>query len=178
LLDQTKFRADSISALNAELVARQAFIATRTSQISGHLGSIVQNLSTGSITSTSGFYGTRFRFIDLRINAIAGSLTKLSGLEKGESAQDQLKEANDNAGLAYASVMVAVAFRSPAINTESIHVLSATGFNIGDSVYVVSDTQAEISANIVDIDGGRIVLDKKIPEKYRQNEIARLYKVL
>lgn len=178
LLDQTKFRPDSIQTLSDELTARQSFITTRVSQISGHLGGVSQDYSTGSLNSTSGFYGSRFRFIDLRLNAVAGSLTRLKGLERGEEAQEKFKESNDNATAAYDDLMKAVAFRSPGTNTKSIHVMSASDFSVGDSVYVVSDTQSEISATIELIDGNRVVLSTSVPEKYRHTQFARLYKVL
>lgn len=177
LLDQSKFRDDSLDIIKDELTARQAFITTRISQLEGYLGDVVQDLNDGSFTPT-GFYGDRFRFIDLRLNAVGGSLTRLKGLEAGEKAQDQFKQANANAAAAYSSVLEAVAFRSPAVNSTSIHVLDASAFSPGDSVYVVSDTQAEISATIDSIDGNRVILDTPIPEKYRHTELARLYKVL
>lgn len=177
-LNQTKFRSDSILILTNEITARIAFIVLRSGQINTDLGTVVQNTSTGSISSVTGFYGTRFRFIDLRLNAIAGSLTRLKGIERGQEAQGKLKEANDNAEIAYDAIMKAVSFRSPGTNTKSIHLLNTADFSVGNAVYIVSDTQNEISATIESIDGNRIVLDKVIPEKYRHNEYARLYKVL
>lgn len=177
-LAQSKFRADALQILKDEITARQAFIATRVGQISGHLGGVNQNYSTGDINSVTGFYGKRFRFIDLRLNVIGGTLAKLKGFERGEDAQDKFKQANANASAAYASILQAVAFRSPGTNTNSIHVLDATGFSVSDSVFIVSDTQSEISATITQIDGNRVVLDKPIPEKYRHTELARLYKEL
>lgn len=177
-LNQTKFRADSILELTNLISTRTSFISTRITQLTNNLGTVNQDLATGAIISTSGLYGTRFRFIDMRLNAINGSLSKLIALENGEAAQDQIKAANNNALAAYSDILKASLFRAPATDTTSIQVMSSVDFAVSDSVYIISNTQQEIEATIVQIDGNRIVLDKKIPQKYRNTEFARIYKVL
>lgn len=177
-LNQTKFRADSLQILKDEITAREAFITNRISELETNLGSVTQDYSNGEVSAATGLYGARYRFIDMRVNALSGSLAKLKGIENGEAAQDAMKSANDNAAAAYDSLMKATAFRAPGTNTNSIHVLDPSAFSVSDSVYIISDTQQEISATITDIDNNRIVLDTKIPEKYRTSEFARLYKVL
>lgn len=174
----SKFRANELQAIKDEVAARETFIVTRQGQIEGHLGTVNQDFTSGAITGGSGFYYQRFLFIDMRLNAIAGTLGKLKGLEKGQEAQEEFQRSNDNAEIALSSIMSASAFRAPAINTASIHVLDASGFAPSDSVFIVSNTQAEISATIVSIDGNRLILDTNIPEKYRHTEGARVYKLL
>lgn len=142
------------------------------------MGTIVQDLTNGHLTTATGFYGQRMRIIDMRLNAMGGSLSKLKGLEKGQNAQNEGKNSNDNAAAVYDTVMVASAFRAPATGTNVIHVLSATGFSVGNSVYIAAENQAEISTSITAISGNTITLADRIPAKYRQNEFARLYKVL
>lgn len=174
----SKFRDFELDVLKAEITARQAFLITRKAELNINLGSINQDYNTGDILGGSGFYFKRFRFIDMRLNTMVGSLTKLRGFERGKDAQQQLQNSNNLAQGALTDTISASAFRAPATNTTSVHVLDGTLFSPSDSVYIVSDTQQEISANIVSIDGNRIVLDTKIPEKYRHTENARLYKVL
>lgn len=107
-----------------------------------------------------------------------GSLRKLEGLKLGEKAQDEAVNSNANAASVYSSVMKVSAFRAPATGISTIHVKDATGFSISDSVYVISDTQAEIPATILAVVSNAITLSVNIPVKYRQNENARIYKEL
>ncbi|MHA1675722.1 MAG: hypothetical protein ACTSU6_00935 [Candidatus Njordarchaeales archaeon] len=177
-LNPSKFRAAELDVLKTEITARTAFIPTRISQTDTNLGSITQTLATGAITATSGFYGSRFRIIDMRLNLIGGTLNKLKSIERAQDAQDELIAANDNAEIALATVMEATAFRAPAAGTGTIHVLDASAFSVSDAVYVVADDQSEISTTISVIDGDRVVLADAIPLKYRQDSGGRLYKVL
>jgi len=178
LLGPVKFRAAELQPIKDELIARQAFITARLAELNTNLGTIVQNLTDGSLTATTGFYGQRMKIINTRLNVMGGSLTKLKGLQRGQAAQGQAKDSNDNTAAVYASVMVCSAFRAPATGTATIHVLNGAGFSVGNTVYVCSDGQEEIQTTIVNVQGNTIYLADKIPQKYRQNELARLYKVL
>lgn len=178
LLNPTKFRAAELLPLKNELVARQAFITTRVSQLNSNLGTVAQDMSTGDLTTATGFYGQRMRIIDVRLNAMGGSLTKLKGLERGQSAQTEAKKSNDNAAAVYTSVMLATGLRAPATGNNTIHVLNSSGFSVGNTVYVMADNQSEIQTTITGIQGNAVTLADVIPPKYRQNEFARLYKTL
>jgi len=178
LLQPTKFRAVELGLIKTEIIARQAFITARMGQLNTNFGSITQNMATGEITAATGFYGNRFRIIDMRLNAMGGSLSKLKGLERGQDAQEQSKKSNDNASAAYASVMLATGFRAPAIGTTTIHVLNGAGFAASDAVYIAAENQQEIATTIVSVSVNTIVLSTVIPQKYRQNEFARIYKLL
>lgn len=178
LLGAVKFRAAEMLPIKNELIARQTFITTRLGQLNTNLGTIVQNLSTGALTTATGFYGQRMRIINTRLNVMGGSLTKYKGLLRGQDAQQQGKDVNTNTLLVYQSVILCSAFRAPATGQTTIHVLDGTGFSPGDTVYVAAENQAEIQTTIVSVTVNTIVLADKIPQKYRQNEFARLYKVL
>jgi len=178
LLNPTKFRAAEMQPLKDEMTARAVFIATRITQLEGYLGSVTQDINSGEITAASGFYGIRARIIDMRLNLMGGTQTKLAGFDRGQGAQQELKNSNVNAGAVYKSIVTSSSFRSPSTGIESVHVLDATGFNPGDSVWVVSNSQNEILTTIVSIDGNRIVLATKIPKKYRETDLARVYKEL
>ena len=177
----TKLATTDFQALKDELAARTSFVSTRSSELVSdtYLGAINQDFAgSGSIVAATGLFGKRFRIIDMRLNLMAGSLNKLKGLEKGQAAQEELKGSNDSAAIALTSVMSASAFRAPASNTKTIHVLDGSLFAASDSVYVVANTQAEIAATIVSVSTNTVVLDVSIPKKYRQNDGARLYKIL
>lgn len=174
----SKFRASELQVLKDELAARSAFILIRQPQIEGYLGTVTQDLSSGQITGGTGFYHRRALIIDMRLNAMAGTLSKLSAQEKGQAAQADLQASNGNAQTALTSIMYATPFKAPATNITSIHVADASGFSVSDSIYVVSDTQSELAATIEQIDGNRLVLDITVPAKYRHTEGARAYKLL
>lgn len=176
----TKLAIADLQALKDEIADRTAFQTTRSAELISdtYLGGISQDLNSGEIVSATGLYGTRFRIIDMRLNLMAGSLNKVFGLEKGQAAQEELKNSNGSAAIALASVISASAFRAPASGTSTIHVLDGSLFSVSDSAYVVANTQEEISVTILGVSGNTIFLDKKIPKKYRQNDGARLYKVL
>lgn len=177
-LDPTKYRTAELQVLKDAIASREGFLTTRVNQILGHLGSIDQNFTTGAINSATGFYGDRFKLINIRLNLIGGSLTKLNGLQGSQDAQDQLKDSNNNALQAYSSVILVTPFIAPASGIATIHVKDTTGFSLSDSVFVVSNDRAEISATISGISGNAVILSTAIPKNYRQDEGARLYKVL
>lgn len=178
LLDPTKFRAGELAVLKNEITARTAYIATRINQLNTVLGTISQDVSSGNILSSSGFYGDRMGILNLRLNLMNGSLRKIESLKLAEKSQDEAINSNANAASVYSSVLKVVAFRAPATNITTIHVKDATGFSVSDNVYIASDNQAEISTTIVSISGNAVTLAIAIPEKYRQNENARMYKEL
>lgn len=177
-LNPSKFRAGELDILKAEITARQAFIATRVAQLDANLGTIVYDPLNGRILSATGFFGIRFRYTDLRLNLMSGSLSAVKAAENGQNAQDELKASNDNAELAYSGVLTVTVFKAPAVGTGVIHVKDASGFSVLDSVYIVANEQTEISATISSISGNIVYLDTQIPKNYRQDNGARLYKVL
>jgi hypothetical protein len=177
-LNPTKFRAAELQPLKDEIAARGVFLTTRIGQVDTTLGGVNQNFTTGEIVSTTGFYGERFRFIDMRLNLMGGSLSKLIGIQRGQDAQEEAKQANANASAALSSVIEATIFTAPGTGNPNIHVKDIGSFSVSDNVYVVADKQLEISATIVDINGNRVTLDTKVPKKYRETDFARLYKVL
>ena len=176
-LDPTKYRAAELDTLKAEITARQSFLTTRIAQVVAYLGSVTQD-SGGIITAADGLYGDRFRIVDLRLNLMSGSLSEAKGYEQGKNAQNELKASNVNAELAYDGVMKAILFMAPAAGTGTIHVMSAVDFSATDSVYICAEDQSEIAATIDSIDGNIIYLSVDIPKKYRQDALARMYKVI
>lgn len=177
LLGAVKFRAAELNTIKTEITDRVAYNTTRIGQLNTNLGGVTQNAS-GAITAATGLYGVRFNIINLRLNLMNGSMRKVEGIKLGQKAQDEGIASNASAASVYSSVMTCSPFRAPAQGNEFVHVKNAAGFTMGDSVYVVTDTQAEIATTILAVSGNMITLATKIPEKYRQNESARIYKIL
>lgn len=177
-LSATKFRATDLQYIKDEITARESYVSSRISELDTYLGGITQDFGTGSISATSGLYGSRFRLIETRLNVMNGSLTAKTGLERAQGAQDQLKNSNSNTQAAYSTVMVATAFMAPAGGTSVIHVLDASGFSVSDSIYVVSDVQPEISGTISNIVGNSVYLSIVVSKNYQESDNARLYKLL
>lgn len=184
IIDYNNAISDFNSAIGSPAAAQTAlddrapFRATRKAQINATLGTINQNLSTGEVTGGSGFYFERFGFIILRLDLLGGSLIEQVGIERGISAQNAQKNFNNSAKTTYLGVMYASRFRSPAANTGTLHLIDASGFSPGDSVYVVAENQQEIQATVNNVSGNAIFLDTNIPQKYTHENLGRVYKEL
>jgi hypothetical protein len=178
LLAPTKLHSAQLNALQLALTNRLSFIDTRISQLNTVLGTIVQNLSDGSITSSSGLYGERYSFMNLRLNTLGGSLIQLNSLNNSSSAQDQIVANLRNTQAVYATVIKASAFAASANNTNTINIKDIGVFSPGDTVYVVSATQPEILRAVKSVNGKAITLNDSVSQKYLNTDSARIYKVL
>jgi hypothetical protein len=178
LLQTTKFRTDVFNTLKNEIIARLAFIETRKTQIQTNLGSIVQDTSNGHITSSSGLYGERFSFIDLRINLVSGTLRKLESLKLGQKAQDESIVFNQMAETAYSAVMFASLLSSPSTGDDKLHLKDASAISVGDTVYIVADEQQEVELSVVSKTNNMLQLNQSISLKYRLDNNSRIYKIL
>lgn len=177
--EPSKLRADELQEIKDEITARGSFISTRISQITANLGSVGQDLSTGALNASgSGFYDERFKVINVRLNLLGGSLNKLRGTQRGAQAQDDIKATNDNVISFYASKIKSTKFKAPASNTNTIHVINASDFAPGDSVYIIADKQQELSGTVLTISGNTMTFDFTIPEKYTHINFGRVYKTL
>lgn len=175
----SKLRSIELQVLKDEITDRQSFITTRISQLNTNLGTVGQDLSTGEINNSgSGLYDDRFKSINIRLNLLGGSLNKKLSTENGKAAQDALKATNDAAADLYQSVMKVSIFVAPASNNGTIHVENASEFSIGDTIYVVAESQSELTGTISNIDGNTVFLDISIPEKYTHENRSRLYKLV
>lgn len=178
LLPETKYRVDGLTVLKNAIAQRSIDITNRISSLStAYLGSVAQ-ANDGTITSATGLYGSRFRFIDLRLNLMSGTLNTLLSIDAGKAAQDQSILSNNSAQLAYSDIIKASIFSAPSIGTANIHIKDASVFSVSDNVYVVADGQNEIVASISVITGNMVTLNVTIPVKYRDSSFARVYKVL
>ena len=177
LLGPTKLRATELNALKAAFTARSTFVSSRITQLQGYFGTLSQNLSTGDVTG-SGLYYERYQFLKLRLNLLGGSLTALKGFERAVTAQDEQKTSIADAKSTYSSVMVCSALAAPANGTKYLTLKSAEGLSVGDSIFIVTDTQEEIVRGIQQIDGNRLLLNQEVSPRYLESDFGRVYKLL
>lgn len=175
LLGSTRLQAAELAAIKSALQTRQAFVSSRVSEINTNLGTVTQNISTGSSTG-SGLYFERWQMIELRLNMVGGTAVLLASLDAGLQGQTEMKERLDLAKTTYESVLTCSLLSAPTSGTRVVHVENPADFIVGDIVYLISDTQEELTRNIEAISGSALTLGQPIPAKYRPAEFARLYK--
>jgi hypothetical protein len=177
---QTKMQPTTLQILKNELTARSAYVVTRKDQLSGgnYLGSITQDMSTGSITAIQGLYGERMLFIDMRINAVGGTLSEVVAFSMSKTSQNEIKKSIEIATQGIGLVMKATKAAAPGIDTKFMNFESLSGFSVGDRVYLVADDQEELSGSIEEINGNRAKLTFSVPKKYTTSNNTRIYKLL
>lgn len=174
-LAPTKGYDTQIQALKTALQTRLIACTNRETQINTYLGSVIQDINTGSITSTSGFYGERAKILDLRLNLLGGSLSTYISSLKSTDAVSQQKSTTLNAQDVYSSVLKTTKLKAPSNGTSFIHVNDITGYSVGQTVFLVSDSQQEVELTIEQITGTMIKVNKNIPPTYRPSDNARFY---
>jgi hypothetical protein len=112
----------------------------------------------------------------LRLNFFGGSLIAFKGFEKAIQAQDALKDQIDLAKDTYSNLLTASILSAPSNGTKVLHLKSIGDLAQGDKIFLVSDTQEELSFKIASVQGNRITVDREVPAKYRPAEFARVYK--
>lgn len=170
--------SSNVSLAQSALNNRAPIRDNRKNEINDILGNIVQDFSTGFVTGGNGFYYERFKFIQLRLDLLSGSLPQKVGIERGISAQNAQKLFNTNSEQTYSTLVATTRFMAPASNTGTLHIKDGSIFSEGDQVFVVAENQEELVGNILSIDGNTIFLDIKIPQKYTHENLGRVYKVL
>jgi hypothetical protein len=171
-----KLDGTGILVLTNETAARLLFIPTRIAQIDARLGTVSQNLD-GTIASFSGLYGARYINVDSRINLADGTLSKQVGAELAKRVQTETI-ANNNNYKTYleTSVLRATKFTANANGTNIVPVSEVTGLSVTDTIYVVSETQAELTGTITAINGLNVTLSFTVPATFTTSDIARLIK--
>lgn len=181
-----KFDNGSITSLLGHVTSRTAQFASRISQIDAALGSVVDN---GNGTFTFGIteediYYQRYRLLNARINRAYGSLTRSVRLSSSNSILGELI-ANDTfmaetyhvAPDVTSNRMIATKFTKDSDGTNLIEVESISDFATGDVVYIISESQSEITASISFVAQNIITLNINVPLGYNKSELARIYKV-
>jgi hypothetical protein len=171
--------SSDLTALQTAVTTRNTFLTTRVSQLNTVLGSITQDLVTnGNITASSGLYGARYSYLQLRLNALSGSLTVLASLQVAYNAQTNIIANIESTNSTYFSILPTSAFQANANGTQFISLINVSFLNPGDTVYVMADNQIEMQMAIKTVTGNSITLNGPIPAKYTVSSNARLYKDL
>lgn len=176
LLAPTKLHSAQLSALQTALNNRLSFVTTRTGQLNTILGSISQNLSTGELSGGSGLYKKRYDFLTLRLNALGGSLTQLTGLQTATNAQDSIKANIISTKDTYFSILPTSMFKSAGNGTATVHLVDASFLSPGDTVFIYAEGQQELLRAVKSVNGNTVELNDIVPVKYRTIDKARLYK--
>src|ERR1035437_320309 len=178
LMPHPQLYSVNLAAFSAAVTARAAFVVTRTAQLNANLGTIVQDMTTGIVTSSSGLYGQRYSFLALRLNALNGSLTILASLMVAYSAQTNIIASIKATAATYYSILPTSGFQSNANGTPFISLVDVSFIHVGDSVYVMADNQVEMSMAIKTILGNAVTLNGPVPAKYTTSSNVRLYRDL
>lgn len=178
LLAPTKAYTTQLNTLKAAITARSSQITTRLGEVTGYLGGVTQDPSSGDITGGSGFYLSRAKAMNLRLHAMGGSLSALKGADKSIAALDQFSKNKDDAVAVYQTAMVATLLRAPANGTDKIHVKDATNFAVGNQIFIITDSQPELSRTIQAISGTMFTLDQPVSQIYKESGFGRVYKLL
>lgn len=176
---QTKMQPTTLQLLKDRLTQRLVFANARKDQLTTtYLGSITQDMSEGEIYSTTGLYGERMLFLDMRINASGGTLTEVVSFSNSKGAQEKTKKSINIATQGAGLVMKATKASAPGIDTFYMNFEDLSGFAVGDSVYLVADDQEELLGKIQEIIGNRAKLSFSVPKKYTTINNTRIYKIL
>lgn len=171
-----KLDGTGLAILTNETAARLVYIATRITEVNTRLGSLTQNPD-GTLSSPSGLYFARYINIDSRINLATGTLSKQVGIELAIRVQNEtITNNNDYKTYLDGNVLRATKLTANANGTDTIAVADITGLSVSDTVYVVSETQTELTGTITAINGLNVTLSFTVPATFTVGDIARLLK--
>lgn len=177
LLAPTKLHSTQLATLHAALSARLTFTTTRIAQLNTVLGSISQNISDGTVTS-SGLYGERFGFLALRLHILTGSLIQLNGLLNTTNAQTAIAASIAQNRDTYYGILPTSALQAPGNGTATISLVDVSFLSVGDIIHMVADNQPEITRGIKSINVNSVVLSDVVPPQISPATNGRLYKDL
>lgn len=175
--DDSKFTDLRFGFITSEITARQSFTTTRLSQISTALGSITQ-AGDGSV-SGSGMYKLRYDQLNNRINLVGGPLTGYWQKDMASNALEEISETKNSQLDTFTSKMKAALLANTAKGTQKIQVTSTADFLAGQTVYVVSETQAELTGTIASVDSAQqLTLSFIVPATYTIGDKARILRIV
>lgn len=176
LLAPTQLHSTQLSVLQSVLNARSTFLSgTRVSQLNTNLGTVTQNITNG-VFSGSGFYLTRFIYMNLRLNLLSGSLISVVNDQQSIGAQTQMISNLKSQVSVYESICPTTLLSSSGNGTPIISVVDISAFSAGQTVYIMSSSQIELQFAIKSINGNSIQLSSPLPTKYTTLDQVRFYR--
>ena len=173
-LPLSKGRFSELNKLDTALRARDLEITTRSNQIDTKLGTVTQDPK-GNILTSTGFYGERAVALNIRLNAIGGSLTVF--LQNGlgvEALGEQKKIALDTESFLRQTLEVSE-LTAHANGTGFLFLSTPTNFNVGQNVFVCANDQDEIPVKILEKTSTYIRVEPSISPKYKITNKTRVY---
>jgi len=171
-----KFTDSQILLIESEANDRLNYLTTRATEITIALGNVTQDMS-GNV-SGNGIFKSRYDTLNLRINKVSGSLSNKIRLGIAKSGPQGQKDGNLAALSQYDQFFLTTKLTVNANGTNTITVDSVSGFSISNTVFVMADTQSELTGTITNISGLDVTLDFIVPSNYTIINKARLYKLL
>lgn len=174
----SKFVDSQFGTLSSEITARQSFTTTRLTQISTAVGSISQNPGDGSVTG-SGIYKLRYDQLNNRINLVGGPLSGYWQKSRASTALAQIAETKESQLDTFTSKMKAALLSETSKGTQKIQITSTADFSAGQTVYVVSETQVELTGTISSVDSAnQLTLSFVVPNTYKIADKARILRLV
>jgi hypothetical protein len=161
--------------------------ATRVTQSPARLSQVTIALGTNSATAlsqsgdtfsgqTGSPYYDRYKWLNIRINRSTGSLRRYYSAGESKVMLQHMYDNNIAIKAEYAAYFLtkSVTFND---GTDIVHIKDTNGIGISDTVYIVSETQPEISRTVLQILGStQLKLSSAIPVNYETSDMARVFK--
>jgi len=174
--NDSKFTDNQLSPIQSEISNRSTFASTRASQVITALGNLSQSAN-GSF-SGSGLFYLRYQQLNNRINIIGGPLTEYYEKNKATDALQQLADTKNSQLNTFNAQMKVQALSANGKGTNVINVADTSVFSTSDTVYLVSETQAELNGTIVSIDSAtQMSLSFVVSADYTISDVARIFKL-
>lgn len=173
----SKFVDTQWALIQAQRTSRNASLPTRVTQITTALGSISQ-AGDGSVTG-SGIYKLRYDQINNRINLTGGPLSQYWQQNVAVNALQSIADTKNSQLSTFTASMKATPLALSSKGTQKLEVVSTADFSPGQTIYVVSETQAELTGTIYSIDTAtQITLNFVVPDTYKTGDKARILRTI
>jgi hypothetical protein len=171
-----KFSDTVLNQISSEITTRQSQVTSRLSQIATYLGSVSQDGS-GNISGTGAFYNL-MNWIVQRISKAGGTLTKYYSFGLITTYTNATTSNTSSQLSGFQQNLTVTALAANPNGSTIIQVNSATGFSVGDTVYIMDDTNlATLQTTIEYISGNNVTLLANV-SGFATNKNGRMVKVL
>lgn len=107
-----------------------------------------------------------------------GTLKRKLSSDKNQKVMDMFIDLLSDSKDEYQTRLAVTRLHVDGDGTKQITVDDGSIFAINDTIFVVSETQPEVSGTVRFINGNVLVLSFVIPSTYLRKELARIYKEL
>lgn len=166
----------SLAPLESAIAARPAQITARVGEITAAFGSVSQ-APDGSFSGTKNYFSL-FKFIDIRVNKIEGSLTKFYGTDLVKQALLAKVATLTSKQSEYDAQFIPHKFTADGDGTDIIKLDSVTGYVVSDSIKIMDDDQPVLTATILAINVLDVQVSVVVPNTYLVSKLARTVKQL